>query len=260
MKYRIVCLIALISLAFCSTGFVCATRVEKMEADIEALQMQFAEIQKRVNNDQTQLTEMILRADRKLEELGSTQNESRDQVAQQNVQLALELEQSRNELAAMRGRLDVQQKALEEMQAGMQSVMSSVSSTGGGSGVILPNDQESLYRFIEENQTAGKNDAAHAARVEYIRRYPNDERNEKLLPQVAAKSAADGNDREAIAYATKYLQLFPKGQSRNEIIYIMGDSGLKIGNCDLAKKSFATLQSLNYKDSAARAKQAASCK
>ena len=260
MKFRTVCLIALISLAFCSTGFVCATRVEQMEADIAALQLQFAEIQKRVNNDQTQLTEMILRADRKLEELGSSQNETHDQVSQQNVQLALELEQSRNELAAMRGRLDVQQKALEEMQSSMQSVMSSMSSTSGGSGVILPNDQESLYRFIEDSQATGNAEVANTAMVEYIRRYPVDERNEKLLPLVAATSAANGDHREAITYATKNLQLFPKGESRNEIIYIMGDSGLKIGNCDLAKKSFATLQALNYRDAAARAKEAASCK
>jgi TolA-binding protein len=260
MKFRIVCLIALISLAFCSTGFVCATRVEQMEADIAALQLQFAEIQKRVNNDQTQLTEMILRADRKLEELGSSQNETHDQVSQQNVQLALELEQSRNELAAMRGRLDVQQKALEEMQSSMQSVMSSMSSTSGGSGVILPNDQESLYRFIEENKAAGKADVAYTAMLEYIRRYPSDERNEKLLPQVAASLAANGDHREAITYGAKYLQQFPTGESRNEIIYILGDSGLKVGNCDLAKKSFATLQALNYKDAAARAKEAASCK
>ena len=260
MKFRIACLIALISLAFCSAGFVCASRVEQMEADIAALQLQFAEIQKRVNNDQTQLTEMILRADRKLEELGSSQTETHDQVSQQNVQLALELEQSRNELAAMRGRLDVQQKALEEMQAGMQSVMSSMSSTSGGTNVILPNDQESLYRFIEENKTAGKADIAQTAMVEYIRRYPTDGRNEQLLPQVASNCSANGNHRDAISYATKYLQLFPKGESRNEIIYIMGDSGLKIGNCDLAKKSFATLQALNYKDAAARSKEAASCK
>ena len=117
-----------------------------------------------------------------------------------------------------------------------------------------------MFRFIEENKAAGKADVANTAMVEYIRRYPTDERNEKLLPQVAANSAANGDHREAITYATKYLQLFPKGESRNEIIYIMGDSGLKIGNCDLAQKSFATLQALNYKDAAARAKEAASCK
>ena len=73
MKFRVVCLSIVTSCALLSQGFVCSTRVEKMEADIAALQLQFGEIQKRVNNDQTQLTEMILRADKKLEELNNTQ-------------------------------------------------------------------------------------------------------------------------------------------------------------------------------------------
>ena len=124
-----------------------------MEADIEALQLQFAEIQKRVNNDQTQLTEMILRADKKLEELGSTQDQTHDQVAQQNVQLALELEKERDELANMRGRLDVQQKTIAELQASLQTVMGSVAAAGNGNSVILPSSQDGLAQFIDDKKS-----------------------------------------------------------------------------------------------------------
>lgn len=256
MKFRIVCVLLLVVLFIPTTGFVCATRVEKMEADIEALQLQFNEIQKRVNNDQTQLTEMILRADKKLEELGSSQDETHDRVSQQNVQLSLELEQERAELAAMRGRLDVQQKALDEMQSSLQTVMGSVASTTGGSNVILPSDQEALYQFIQEKKGSGDTASQKAGTVEYLKRYPSDERNEALLLEMATLSSKEGLDRDAISYTTKYLQVFPKGASRNEIIYIMGDSGMKIGNCELAQKSFQTLEALGYKDASARLKDA----
>lgn len=41
----------------------------------------------------------------------------------------------------------------------------------------------------------------------------------------------------------------------------MGDSGLKIGNCDLAIQSFQALESLKFKDASARLKDAkANCK
>lgn len=260
MKFRWVCLVLVILMAIPSMGFVCATRVEKMEADIEALQLQFSEIQKRVNNDQTQLTEMILRADKKLDELGSTQNQTHDKVAQQNVQLALELEQSRNEMAAMRGKLEVQQKALDEMQATMQTVMGSVAGTTGGNSVILPSDQDGLYQFIQQKKSEGDDASQLAAELEYVRRYPNDSRLEPILTDIIVAYAVRNEDREVINYATKYLQLYPKGPNRNEVVYQMGDAGLRLHNCELAKKSFAMLKAENYRDSEARAREAANCK
>ncbi len=260
MRFRIVCAIALILMTIPTTGFVCASRVEKMEADIQALQLQFNEVQKRMNNDQTQLTEMILRADKKLEELGSAQNQNQDQVSQQNVQMALELEQERAELAAMRGRLDVQQKTLEEMQSSLQSVMGSVAGSTGG-GVILPTDQESLYQFIQEKKAVGDKAVEKTAIQEYANRYPNDPRLEPILAELVQLYSQDGQDREAITASTRYIKQFPTGPSRNDVIYVMGDSGLKIGNCDLAIQSFQTLESFKYRDASARLKEAKSnCK
>ena len=261
MKFRVVCIIALLLMTIPMSGFVCATRVEKMEADIEALQLQFAEIQKRVNNDQTQLTEMILRADKKLEELGSTQDQTHDQVAQQNVQLALELEKERDELANMRGRLDVQQKTIAELQASLQTVMGSVAAAGNGSNVILPSSQDGLAQFIDEKKAANDLDTEKAAISEYLKRYPSDAKVEPLLAELVRIHSVQGLNQEAVSYCTKYLQQFPNGASRNEVIYIMGDSGQKIGNCSLAIKSFQTLEALGYKDAAARVKDAkANCK
>ena len=261
MKFRIVCLIAVLTAFIPTTGFVCATRVEKMEADIAALQLQFTEIQKRVNNDQTQLTEMILRADKKLEELGSTQDQTHDRVAQQNIQLALELEKERQELANMRGRLDVQQKTIEELQGSLQTVMGSVANTTGGNSIILPSDQETLYAFIAEKRTAQDTAAQKAAISEFIKRYPSDPRVEPILAEFITILAAENAHSELIPYTTRYIQTYPKGNSRNEVIYIMGDSGLKIGNCNLAINAFQTLEALSYRDASDRLKEAkALCK
>ena len=260
MKFRIACAIALILMTIPTTGFVCASRVEKMEADIQALQLQFNEVQKRMNNDQTQLTEMILRADKKLEELGSAQNQNQDQVSQQNVQMALELEQERAELAAMRGRLDVQQRSLEELQASLQSVMGSVAGSTGG-GIILPTDQEALYQFIQDKKAMGDRAAEKTAIQEYANRYPNDPRLEPILAELVQLYSQDGQDRDAITASTRYIKQFPTGASRNDVIYVMGDSGLKIGNCALAIQSFQALDSLKYRDASARLKEAkANCK
>ncbi|MCL2325546.1 MAG: hypothetical protein FWC40_03450 [Proteobacteria bacterium] len=261
MRFRYACLLLIIIFAFPTTGFVCATRVERMEADVAALQLQFNEIQRRINNDQTQLTEMILRADKKLEELGEAQGQTHDRVAQQNVQLALELEQERAEIAAMRNRLDIQQRNLEDLQEGVRAIMGSAASTSAGSTLILPSDQNGLFQFIEARRAANDAPAKRAAILEYLKRYPNAPQLEPLLAELITDDSNAGLDREAITQASNYLKLFPQGPSRNEVIYRMGVSGLRIGNCDLAIKSFETLSALGYADSAQQLRNArASCR
>ncbi len=263
MKFRVFSAFAVLLFAVLSSGFVCSTRVERIEADVAALQLQFGEIQKRVNNDQTQLTEMILRADKKLEALNSTQDEAQSQVSQQNVRLALELEQSREQLAAMRGRLDLQQKSLDEMQANLQSVLGSVASAAGTSGgVILPANQEDLYAFIEAKKTQGDAGARKAAVTEFLARYPSDARSEALLADLASLHFQEGAYRETISAAAQYIQKYPNGANQKHMIYLMGDAGLSMKNCELAKKSFALLQSKysGYKDSAEKLKAADDCK
>lgn len=248
--------------AILSSGFVCSTRVERIEADVAALQLQFGEIQKRVNNDQTQLTEMILRADKKLEALNSTQDEAQSQVSQQNVQLALELEQEREQLAAMRGRLDLQQKSLDEMQANLQSVLGTISTASGGSGVILPANQDELYALIEAKKTDGDDKTRKAAITEFLARYPGDARSESLLADLTAICFREGAYRETITSAAQYIQQYPNGANQKQMIYLMGDAGLSVKNCELAKKSFALLESKygGYKDAAEKLKAANNCK
>lgn len=262
MKFRFC--IAVLALFFwvLSSGFVCSTRVERLEADVAALQLQFGEIQKRVNNDQTQLTEMILRADKKLEALNNTQDMAQNQVSQQNVQLALELEQERAELAAMRGRLDVQQKSLDEMQANMQSILGTMAGTTGGTSVILPANQEELYSYIETKKQQGDTGARKAAIQEYLARYASDARSEGLLADLTSIYYMEGAYRETVSSAAQYIQQFPNGTNQKEVIYLMGEAGLQMKNCELAKKSFGLLQSKynGYKDAASRLKDANNCK
>lgn len=252
MKFRITCLVLAILFAFPSVGFVCATRVEKLEADIEALQIQFNDVQKRLNNDQTQLTSMILRADKKLDELSGTQDKSAESVAQQNVQLALELEQERAELANMRGRLEVQQKTIESLQESLQAVMGTISSTGGGSAVILPSDQAGLEAYILQKRTSGDTAALKTALTEYISRYSDDAKLEPYLAEYIGVLYVDNQYSDVITSATMYLQKYPNGPRKADVIYQMGMAGLNTGNCQLSMISFKELKKLD----AVRAKDA----
>jgi len=245
MRFRITCLVLAILFAIPSMGFVCATRVEKMEADIEALQIQFNDVQKRLNNDQTQLTSMILRADKKLEELSGTQDKSAESVAQQNVQLALELEQERAELANMRGRLEVQQKTIESLQESLQAVMGSMASTGGGNAVILPSDQSGLETYIMQKRAASDMPALKTALAEYISRYSDDPKLEPYLAEYIGILYADKQYSDVITSSTMYLQKYPNGAKKADVIYNMGMAGLNTNNCQLATISFKELKKLD---------------
>ncbi|MFA5625727.1 MAG: hypothetical protein WC966_11845 [Bradymonadales bacterium] len=261
MKYRVIAPLLILIFIFPSLGFVCATRVEKMEADIGALQMQFTEIQQRINNDQTQLTEMILRADKKLDELGALQDQTHDKVAQSNVDLGIQLEKERASLAELRGQMEVQQKNLTELQSTMQSVMGSLSSSTGGQTLALPADRESLYNFIIEKRNLGDKNAERTAATEFLSRYPDEPRLEDVLGPLPALYAENNMDREAITYATRYLQLFPKGSKKNDVIAVMGESGLKINNCELAVRSYEALAASKYPNASRRLNEIkAACK
>jgi len=245
MKFRTISLLLVLVFSFSTTGFVCATRVEKMEADIEALQIQFNDVQKRLNNDQTQLTSMILRADKKLEELSGNQDQSASQVAQQNVQLALDLEAERAELATMRGRLEVQQKTIESLQQSLQSVMSSVAaSANSNTAVILPSDQDGLNNYIQQKRTAGASSELQTALAEYLSRYPGDANTEPYLAELIALTYNAKQDNSVVSYSTQYLTKFPSGPNRNNVIYYMGSAGLNLGNCTLATQAFEQLRLL----------------
>jgi len=63
MRFRVVSVVLVLLFGVLSSGFVCSTRVERLEADVAALQLQFGEIQKRVNNDQNNAKSHLARDD-----------------------------------------------------------------------------------------------------------------------------------------------------------------------------------------------------
>lgn len=248
-------------LVFPSMGFVCSSRLETVEASVGALELQFTEIQQRINNDQTQLTEMIVRADKKIAEIEALQNKDSMRTAQSSVDLSLQLEAEKAEVANLRGKLEVQQRQLEELQNNLRTVMSSVSSTGNGSAVILPSGQDELYQFILTNREAKNVANEKAGAIEFYNRYPNDSRTESILATLPELCISAGSNQEAISYASYYIQKYPKGARINDVLFQLGTAGANIGNCNIATQTFQRLADSNYPNAAQKLKEVkASCK
>ncbi len=242
-------------------GFVCASRAERMEGELDALRIQFEEIQQRINNDQAQVTEMILRADVKLAELAELQGQAHDLVTRNSVDLSLQLESTRTELAELRGRMDSQDRTLTQLGNDVRAIVSALGATDSGKTIVLPKEKEALFAFATEKRAANRNPEARAAYSEFIARYPDDSRVPATLADLCLLFSVDGMHQDAIATARTYLKTFPDGPQRNDVIATMGDSAAALGNCDVAQKAYQTLVEVGHKNAKKRLSEiSAQCK
>ncbi len=231
----------LLALIFPNLGFVCASRVEKMEADISALRVQFQDIQKRTNKEQAEFTEMMNRVDAKLKKLDEDQAAQNERVSQSSVELSMALEAEKRKLAQMQGRLEQQEHTMGLLQQALESVLGRAVATGTGQTVVLPQTEAELLQFIEVARAAGDAGKELAGSEEFLRLYPQSPEVERLMGRVPGLHLALGANDAVITASTAYVKVYPKGQYLGDAIYAMGAAAANVGNCELARKSFKYL-------------------
>ncbi|MDX9722338.1 MAG: tetratricopeptide repeat protein [Myxococcota bacterium] len=253
-------LFGLLFVTLFAPGFVCASRVERVEGEVDALRAQFVEIQQRVNNEQTQLSEMIVRADLKLAELEELQRKANELLTRNSVDLSLQIENQRNELAELRGRLDGIDRNVSLLSKEVQGIIASLGSVGS-SAVLLPTESEPLFTFAQQREGEKNWAEAKLGYQEFILKFSSDPRVEEATYRLAVVSAAAGQHQDAITTVRGLLTSFPNSSYRNDAIAIMGESALALGNCEIAIKSFETLVDLGDKKAKSRLSQVKSaCK
>ena len=251
MKRKALLATALFAFLF-TPGFVCASRVERLEGEVDALRVQFEEIQQRINNDQAQVTEMILRADDKIAEIEELQRKATDLLTGNTADLMLELEKQKSEVAVLRGQLEAEKRKTQQLQEEVAAVVSALGSGGGGTAVALPQDADALYEFGVEASANNKLAEARAAFDEFYIKFPTDPRADDALFGYIQAASTDSMHFEVLQAARNFIQSYADSKHLNDTILAMGRSAAAIGNCELARESFKTLKETSSHSSEGR--------
>lgn len=226
----------------CLPGFVCASRVERLEGEVDALRLQFVEIQQRINDDQAEITAMLLRADAKLSEIEDLQRKYQDVLSQGILDVQLELDQSRAETAELRGRLDLATHNLRQLESNVAAVVQTLGMTSSGQAVTLPQDADGLYAYAEKAFATSSWDLASLGYQAFVKNHGNDSRVEDALFKLAQSLQKEGRHVEAIGVVRQFLSTFPQSKRVNDAIWIMAESAEARGDCAVSKLAYEQLK------------------
>ncbi len=217
-------------------GFVCASRVERLEAESEALKLQFVEIQQRMNTDQTQITEMILRADEKLGKIEEFQQKLDGLFKSNTVDFSTELQTLQGELQTMRGDLQTAQMQLSNNTEALKAIGQMLNVSTTGQAVALPATADEHFKFAEEKLAAAQFAEAEVAFREFSTRYPEDTRAETAMLKQGESlfELKQFNDCRIVLQAL--VKKNPRTKNIERAVYLMGVSSVELKDCPVAKQ------------------------
>jgi TolA-binding protein len=217
-------------------GFVCASRVERLEAESEALKLQFVEIQQRMNNDQTQFTEMLLRADDKLGKIEEFQRKLDTLFKSNTVDFSTELQAMRGEVQSMRGELQTAQAQAARHGEALATIGQMLNVSMTGQTVTLPKTADEHFKFAEDKLVAAQFADAEVAFREFSTRYPSDPRAESAMLKQgeALYELKQYNDSRIVLQAL--LKKNQKTKHAERAVFLMGMASVELKDCQVAKQ------------------------
>jgi TolA-binding protein len=217
-------------------GFVCASRVERLEAESEALKLQFVEIQQRMNTDQTQFTEMLLRADDKLGKIEEFQRKLDDLFKTNTVDFSTELQTMRSEIQSMRGEVQTAQMQTAKHTEALAAIGQMLNISTTGTAVALPATPDEHFKLAEDKLAAAQFADAEVAFREFTVRYPEEPRAETaMLKQGEALfELKQFNDCRIVLQAL--LKKNARTKHTERAVYLMGMASVELKDCKVAKQ------------------------
>jgi len=231
---------ALLSLLF-APGFVCASRVERVEGEVDALRIQFEEIQQRINDDQAEVTEMLLRVDREMDKLEEVTQRIDKLTKGGLLDLQVELDKQQKELAQLRGEIERKAREIDQNKRELQAVVKTLGMSGGVV-VQLPEGADELHAFSQKAYDASRWDEAIAGFQEFATRHGGDERVPDALFKLANAHFQAGNYGESQRIVQQLIQGYPdEKKTINPAILLLGKAAEKNGDFSTACVAYDTL-------------------
>lgn len=228
-------------------GFVCASRVERMEAKQEALSAQFVEIQKRMNNDQAQISAMALGAEEKVQKLEELQSKLSGLLQNNVIDFSSELEQLQKEIQALRGDLQREQALVARNQQVLVSIAESLNFDTSGQALQLPEDKAAHFALAQQKYAAQEWAPAETAFREFVARYPSDPLAEEAWLRQGEALIELGQHQSARRVLQQFVQKYQQSKFGKQAVFLVGKSSLAVGDCDTANSMLKYLKQVHPK-------------
>ena len=229
---------AIISMLLLLSGCVTASKGDRIEQEIMALQAQFSEIQKSMNDEKSRLTNMILKAEKEINSLNEVLEKATKIIQQNNTDFGYQLDEQRRELQVLQGRLEEIEFNLKQSVEEFSILREDINIKLGISSTELPESKEELFDFgltkLQEKSVVEARDAFK----EYISKNPDDPKAAEAQFYLAESYSMAADYQTAILEYQKVMQKYKKSNLLDATYFRIGESFLKMQKCKEAKIFF----------------------
>jgi TolA-binding protein len=247
-------------------------RGRQMEARLQRLEVQGVEQQRTLDEQREAVRDRVAKADQKIQEVQAKIDELNKAARRSGADLGVQLGRLAEELAKVKGELEVARHDLDEVQ---KSVGALDQKTEGrfaalkGAGALesyeakqklaaLPKGEEKagLLALARKEEQGGEAGVAREMYAEYARRYPTDPKAAEALFRAAELSFEQKRWREALLSYGKVAEDFPRADLAPDAMLGAAESMLRLDMKDEARAVLGQLLERHPKaKAAAKAKE-----
>ena len=143
-------------MTFLVSGCVPMWTGDEMQQEIEAIKAEQDAMQENYESEKTRLTEMIASARQDVSELKEVLKQARALLQRNNADLGVEIQETRKEIAALRGQIEHLDFKLARLEQDLDEFKGDVDRRFAGQAVALPDEAEPLFEFGKKAFDAGK--------------------------------------------------------------------------------------------------------
>lgn len=222
-----------------------------LQKDQDALAVRAAEAERQAGDARAEV--VALRAD-----LEATRQRL-DNALRANADSSTESMTTQQRLNDLAGRVDETVHGLEELRrdlgatrteiyASMDELKRQQPSAPALPPTPVPEDKGAHFKRLEEAHANKEWSTVRSLAVEYVNRYPKDDKADEALYFAGAADLSDGRPTSALGNFNRLLKLFPRSNVLDKTLFGMGDAYMMMHDCSNAKLAYEACERRFSKD------------
>ncbi len=243
--------ISLLLFAASTACWVPIERGRQMEARLDALEAQQQDTVRRLDDERAVVKDRVAKVDAKIAEVQKKIDELNQAARRSGADLAVNISKQQDELARLRGDLEVEQhrlgdieKSLRDIKGETEGKLAALRGAGAldeyearqkAASLTRPDDKAAFFTLAQKEEQSGDKGVARELYQQYVRRWPTDPRAAEAGYRAGDLFAAQRRWREAILAFGKVAEEFPKSDRAPEALLHVANAMLQLEMKDDAR-------------------------
>jgi len=239
MRY-LVMLMAVVFLSGCVPIWTGST----MQDDIAALKAEQARQNETLEEKQKELSAMVESARNDVASLNQMTKEATELLARNNADFGLELEQVRQELQRLVGKMEETDFNLQRLQSDLRMFKEDVDIRfADGGGAPLPEKADDLYKFVQDKFKNRDFRAARKALESFAVKHARDSRMADVVFMMGETYFEEGEWVSAVFEYQKVFKNYPRSSKAGDAVFRIGESYVQLKKCQEAQLFYESVVS-----------------